>query len=269
MKVFICADMEGITTTATHDEVNPSGGLYGPHAKQVTEEVLACIEGAKKAGATKIVVKDAHGPALNIDPARMPSGVTLLRGKSGHPYAMAEGIDGTFDAAMFVGHHSAASRPGSPMSHTISGSLNYIKLNGVIAGEFLIYSYACAFEGVPTVFLSGDKMLCDDYKDLHPKLVTCTVKDGIGGMSINYSPEDTMKNLRELSEKALRQDLSDALIRLPDFFEVEFCFKSHAQAQRASYYPGVAKANDSTVSFKSECYFEILRAVQWIVRSTR
>jgi len=265
MKVFISADIEGVTTTTTWDETNASHPSYKLHAKQMTEEVLACIQGAKNAGATEIVVKDAHGPANNIDPTKMPSGVKLLRNKTGHPYVMVDGIDKTFDAAMFVGYHSAAGRTGNPLAHTYSGRCTYIKINDIIASEFLIYSYACALEGVPTVFLSGDKMLCHDSKDLHPKLITCDVKDGIGAMTINYSTEDTIKSIKELSEKALSQDLQNALINLPDNFKVEFCFKEHMYAERASYFPGVTKKDDYTVIFESDSLFEVLRTLKWIL----
>ena len=265
MKVFISADIEGITTTTVWNETNETHGSYGLHARQMTEETIACIQGAKKAGASEIMVKDAHGFAINIDPSRIPSGVSLLRGWTGHPYMMAEGIDQSFDAAMFVGYHSSAGRTGNPMSHTISGNCNFIKINGVIASEFLLYSYACALEKVPTVFLSGDRMLCEDFKNLHPKLVTCAVKDGIGAMTINYSPEDTVKKIRELSEKALSQDLTNALVKLPDSFEAEFYFKSHAHAEKVSYFPGVTRKNETTVLFRSGSFYEVLRTIKWII----
>ena len=265
MKIFISADIEGIATTTVWDETDSSHGSYPVHAKQMTDEVLACIEGAKNAGATEITVKDAHGDGTNIDPVMMPSGVTLLRGYTGHPYNMVDGIDKTYDAAMFVGYHSSAGRTGNPMSHIRSLRCNYVKINGVIASEFLVYSYACALEGVPSVFLSGDKMLCDDFKDLHPKLVTCAVKDGIGGMTINYSPDDVIKNIVLLSEKSLSQDLGAALVKLPSYFNVEFYYKDHSHAERASYFPGVTKKDDCIVTYQSECFYEVLRTMLWIV----
>lgn len=265
MKVFISADIEGITTTTVWDETNPSHAFYAPHAKQMTEEVLACIEGAKSAGAKEIFVKDAHGPGMNIDTTRMPSGVKLIRSYAGHPYLMVEGVDKTFDAALFVGYHSSAGRMGNPMSHTISGRHVLLKINGVITSEFMLYSYACALEGVPTVFLSGDKMLCDDFKDLHPKLITCTVKDGLGAMTVNYSTEDTLKSIKSLSEKALKQDLSNALPKLPDHFDVEVYFKEHQHTEKVSWYPGVTKKSDNVVTFSSDCFFEVLRTIKWII----
>jgi len=265
MKVFISADIEGITTTTVWEETDISHAAYPAHAKQMTEEVLACIEGAGKAGAKEFVIKDAHMTGTNIDPVRMPSGVTLLRNWSGHPYAMAEGIDKTFDAAMFIGYHSGASKTGNPMSHTMSGKLNYIKLNGMIASEFMLYSYACALEGVPTVFVSGDKMLCDDSVGLHPGLVVCPVKDGIGSLTKNYSTVDTLDKIRELSEKALNQNLNEALVKLPETFEVEICCKEHTRTENISWFPRVKRKNENTVTFRSNDFFEVLRTVKWIV----
>ncbi|MCL2362838.1 MAG: M55 family metallopeptidase [Defluviitaleaceae bacterium] len=266
MKIFISADIEGVTTTTSWDDCDNESGSYSLHATQMTDEVLACIQGAKNAGATQIVVKDAHDSATNIDPTRMPSGVSLLRKWSGHPYSMAEGVDKSFDAAMFIGYHSAAGRGGNPMAHTINGGGIYsIRINGKIASEFTIYSWACALEGVPTVFLSGDKTLCEDYKDLHPKLVTCAVKDGIGATTVNYSVEDTLKNITELSEQALKQNLKNALASLPKRFEIEVEYKKQALAYEATWYPGVTRKNDHTVTFESDNYFEVLRTIKWII----
>jgi len=266
MKVFISVDIEGITTTTAWAECDRDHASYALHVKQMTEEVLAVIAGAKAAGATEIVVRDAHASGRNIDPTRMPSGVTLIRGWNGHPYSMAYGVDGTFDAAMFVGYHTAAGRMGNPMSHTLSGAHTGLYINGVNASEFTLYSYAAALEGVPTVFLSGDEMLCEDSKELHPSLVTCAVKDGLGNMTINYSTEDTLKKLRELSEKALKQDLKNALVKLPEHFRAELYCKEHSHAQRASHFPGVTKVSDNVVAFESDSFYEILRTTMWVIR---
>jgi len=266
MKVFISADIEGVTTTTSWDDCDNESGSYSLHAAQMTDEVLACINGAKRAGASQIVVKDAHDLATNIDPTRMPEGVSIIRNWSGHPYSMAEGIDSSFDAAMFVGYHSAAGKSGNPMAHTISGgSVFCIKINEEIVSEFTLYSWACALEGIPTVFLSGDKRLCEDSKDLHPKLITCPVKDSIGATTINYSTQDTLKNIASLSEYALTQDLTNALASLPKQFFVEVEYKKNTSAYEASWFPGVVRKNDHTVSFETDSYFEVLRTIKWIV----
>ena len=265
MKVFISADIEGITTTTTHEECNPTSLLYPPHAKQMTEEVLAVVEGAFAAGATEIVIKDAHGPAMNIDPTRMPENVILQRGWTGHPYMMVDGVNNTFDAAMFVGYHSAAGKPGNALSHTFSGKAAYIKLNGRFASEFMIYSWACALEGVPCVFLAGDKMLCEDEAELHPNLISVATKDGLGSLTRNYSAITTLKSLKEKSALALKQDLAAAKITLPESFELEVFFKDQTHAETVSHFPGVVKASSNIITYKSTQYLEVLRTLKWIL----
>ena len=264
MKVFISADIEGVTTIARWEESESKNASYQKHADQMTNEVLAACEGAIAAGADKIVVKDAHGSGCNIDPMRLPKRVTLIRGWSYCPELMAEGIDKSFDAAMFIGYHSAAGRCGNPMSHTLTGSHTGIFINGRRASEFMLYSWAAALCGVPTVLLAGDKMLCDDYADLHPALYTVAVKDGIGGAVFCRSTEETLPEIRAKSEQALRQDLGAAKIALPDSFEVKIHYNEHNQAEKASHFCDVQKAGDNTVAFCRKDYYEVLRTLMWI-----
>lgn len=98
MKLFISADIEGCAGVALTDETHKKESVYQRFAEEMTEEVVAACEAAHEAGADEIVVKDGHGDASNIDPLKMPEYVTLIRGKSGHPYNMMYGID----AAMTV-----------------------------------------------------------------------------------------------------------------------------------------------------------------------
>jgi len=264
MKVFISADIEGCTTTTFWDETDPKKPEHALYAQRMTEEVLAACEGANAAGATEIIVRDAHNFGNNIDICKLPENVKIIRGWSEHPYSMVEGIDDSFDAAIFIGYHSAGSRSGNPLAHTYSQRNIYVKLNGVIASEFMLYSYAALLEGVPTVFLSGDKMLCEDSKGLHPGLITCTVKEGIGGRTLNYHPANTLKEIKAKVELALRQDLKDSLGKLPEEFELEVCYRKPEEAERFSYYPGVRKISDNTLVYQSKDYFEVLRTFNFI-----
>jgi D-amino peptidase len=267
MKVFISCDIEGITTTTTWDETctQTQPSIAGPCAQQMTLEVKAACEGAIAAGASYILVKDAHETATNIDISQLPACVEVIRGWSGHPYSMATGIDNSFDAAMFVGYHSAAGRSGNPLSHTMSRSPFYVKLNGVKCSEFRLYSLACALEGVPTVFLSGDKMLCDDEASLHPLLKTVAVKDGCGGMTKSLTPAASLQKIREHSELALRQNLAQALCTLPAEFEFEVCYKEHKKAAAMAWFPGFERLDDNTIRMRTQDYFEVLRAAQFVL----
>ena len=265
MKVFISADIEGVTTSCRWEETDSGHGSYHLHAEQMTKEVLAACEGAIAAGADEIWVRDGHGGGNNIDPTRLPKEVTLVRGWSNCPDFMVEGINDSFDAAMFIGYHSAAGRCGNPMSHTMSGRHTGIIINGRRASEFMIYSMAAARHGVPTVLLTGDRMLCEDYRDLHPALFTVPVKDGIGGAAFCRSVAATIPEIRAKSEQSLRQNLGAAKITLPDAFEVEVHYKEHIQAEKVSHFPGVKKISDNIVSFYRDDFYEVLRTLLWII----
>lgn len=265
MKVFISVDMEGITSTTKWDECDPSQKDYAYHAEQMTKEVVAACEGAIAAGADEIVIRDAHGPATNIDITKLPECAKLIRGWSGHPYSMVEGIDNTFDAAMFIGYHSAAGRPGNPMSHTFTSRSLNIKINEEYGSEFLLFSYAAAYEGVPTVLLTGDKMICEDSKKLHPGLHTVAVKDGIGSSTLNLSTKKSLKLIRESAESSLKQDLNKAKIELPKNFRVEIRFKEHTYAHKMFYYPGMEKVDSNTLLFNTDDYFEVLRMAYFLL----
>ncbi|MCL2873568.1 MAG: M55 family metallopeptidase [Defluviitaleaceae bacterium] len=264
MKVFISVDIEGIATTTTFDECEISNPIYKAHSEQMTKETIAACEAARAAGADEVFVRDAHHYAINIDQQQLPEYVTTIRGWNGHPYSMVYGIDKSFDAAMFIGYHSAASRKGNPMSHTNNPNNIYIKLNGEFCSEFTLFSYACALEGVPSVFLAGDKDLCEVSKNLHPNLVTCPVKDGLGGITVNYNPSLAIKQIRKLAEQALKQDLKNALTTLPKHFTLEVCYKEQKTAESMSHYPGIIKADDNILRFESSDFYEVLRAIKFI-----
>lgn len=260
MKLFISADIEGVATTTTWGETDPSRPEYRASAEQMTREVCAACEGAFHAGATEIVVRDAHDLGTNIDPLALPEGVKLLRGWSGHPYFMVYGLDKSFDAALFIGYHSAASQGGSPLSHTNTRDFQSVKINGRAASEFQIYSWAALLEGVPSVFLSGDRALCEDSWCLHPSLVTCAVKEGVGGSTLSLHPKDAADAVRDGVQRALGQNLSSALGTLPEEFQLELRYKDPVRAERFSFYPGAKLAAGDTVTFYTRDYFEVLRA---------
>ena len=95
--------------------VDNAGDVPQPECAPSTGKTVAVIGGgvgcaiaypeakaAHEAGADEIVVKDGHGDASNIDPLKMPEYVTLIRGKSGHPYNMMYGIDDSYDGVLYL-----------------------------------------------------------------------------------------------------------------------------------------------------------------------
>ena len=267
MKVFITCDIEGITTTTRWDEVDITNHAdkTGPHAQQMTREVVAACEGAIAAGADYILVNDAHDWGTNIDITQLPDCCEVIRSWSGHPYDMVDGCQEGFDAAVFLGCHAPAGHPGNPLSHTMTRNPFWMKLNGRLCSEFHLYSWAAATEGVPTVFLQGDRALCEMSGDLHPKLQTLAVKDGKGACTRSIAPNLAVRLTREGVQKALSQDLTGALVKLPEHFVFEVCYKEHPQAMKMSYFPGFEKVDDHTIRLETNNIFDIVTACKFIL----
>ena len=134
---------------------------------------MAACEGALAAGATQIVVRDAHGSGRNILQEQLPKQAQLIRGWSGHPFAMVQELDSSFDAVCMVGYHGPASHPNNPLSHTNTTRWNKITLNGLDLPEYLSHAHCAALEGVPVVFLSGDTGICEIARSTNPQIHTC------------------------------------------------------------------------------------------------
>ncbi|OPJ63060.1 M55 family metallopeptidase [Clostridium oryzae] len=266
MKIYISADIEGITGTTSWSETEKSlPNDYDIFADQMTNEVKAACDGAIKAGAADIFVKDAHDTGRNIKHDKLPEIAKLMRGWSGHPFSMVSGLDESFDAAIFIGYHSGGYTGGNPLAHTMNNSdVSYIKMNGEYTSEFLIHAYAAATVGVPVVFVSGDADLSREIKKVNSNIETLAVKECSGGASISIHPDKAISMTEKLVTNALSKDLSKCLLKLPEEFEIEIAYRDPAKASRLSYYPGVKQLSGNILYYKTENYFEVLRMFNFL-----
>jgi len=265
MKLFISADIEGTAGIVSWPETDPESKYHEYFANEMTEEVRCACEGAITAGAHEILVKDAHDAARNINPAKLPEMVKIMRGWTRGPASMMGGLDTGFDAAAMVGYHSACSTNGNPLSHTMNTQNESILLNGKIMSEFMMNAYTAAYYKVPVIFVSGDKMLCENAKELIPKITTVAVSEGLGNASISIHPTVAQKTIKEGIYRALKVDASECLLELPKRFETTVQFHEHFKAYRASFYPGAKADGMKKVVFAADDYFDVLRFFMFIL----
>lgn len=259
MKVYITADIEGITGAAHWDETDKKNPDYSEFREQMTAEVAAACEGALSAGATEVWVKDAHWTGRNIIPSKLPRETRIVREWSGHPFAMMQELDGTFAAALMIGYHSRAGSNASPLAHTMTGNVTYVTINDRYASEFLISAYTAGLVRVPVVFVSGDAGICQEAQELIPNLGAVAVKHGIGNSTVSIHPHLAIERIRAEVETALKGDLSRCCVPLPDHFAVEIRYKNHTDAYHVSFFPGASLKEPHTVQFEADDYFEVLR----------
>lgn len=259
MKIFISADIEGVSGIVDWDEATRSKPDYPRYSDEMSKEVQAACEGANNAGANEIWIKDAHGVGRNIDHSKLPTNTKLIRAFSGHPFCMMQELDSTFDAVLMVGYHSFAGSEGSPLAHTLETELSYIKINGDFASEFLINAYTAAYVGVPVAFVSGDVELCAHVNAINAEINTVGLNKGIGNSVVATHPEVAYGKIKSGAEECLRKNLKNCVLKLPENFHVELSYLSHLKAYKASFYPGMKKLTATNLEFDSNDYFEVLR----------
>lgn len=265
MKIFISADIEGVTGVTHWNETEKNKPDHNDFAHQMTLEVKAACEGAIEAGVEEILIKDAHDSGRNIEHNLLPKNTKLIRGWSGGTYSMVQGLDESFDALLYIGYHSAAGKDTNPLSHTMDSSLDYIKLNGEYVSEFLIHSYIASCLDIPVVFLSGDLGLCEEVNKIDSNIVTVPVKEGVGNSTISIHPELALDLIKIGVKEALTKDLSIYKIKLPETFELEVKYRDHMTAFRLSNYPGAELVEPKVVKFYHDDYMEVIRAMRFLV----
>ncbi|NUR96223.1 MAG: peptidase M55, partial [Kribbellaceae bacterium] len=107
MKVYVSADMEGVSGVVDAEDVQPPGRDYERSRVLMTEDVNAAVRGAYAAGATDVLVNDAHGPMRNLLPDLLDPRARLIKGRP-KPMGMIEGLTPEYDAALCIGYHARA-----------------------------------------------------------------------------------------------------------------------------------------------------------------
>lgn len=264
-KLFISADIEGTAGIAHWDETEYGKKDYDYFRRQMTREVAAACEGAVAAGYGDLLVKDAHNDCRNIIPTELPEQARIFRASAKHPLIMMAGLDESFDGVVFTGYHSAAEMPTNPLSHTMNGRNNHIKINGTIASELMLNSLSAAMLGVPVFCVTGDLGLCQWIQSVNPSICVVPVSEGRANGSISIHPHVAVKRIREAVEQAVQLPKDKCMFPLPEHFTVEINFKQHFDAASASWYPGCMQTGVRTVKYEADDYMDVLKFIYWVL----
>lgn len=162
VKVYVLMDIEGIAGVVHGDEGSKGNPEYERARRLMTAEASAVVAGIFEANPeASVTVVDSHGPYRNIIPEELDERATLSRGKPRH-FGMMDGIDDGYDLAMFVGVHGSAGAGSSVLSHTFTGHLFDVKVNGVSYGELGLNAAMAGAFGVPVMLVAGDQVVEDD-----------------------------------------------------------------------------------------------------------
>jgi D-amino peptidase len=265
LKIYISADMEGIAGVVSPEQLGPTGFEYQRAREWMTAEVLAAIQGARDAGATEIVLSDSHGNGQNLLIDRLPSDIVVIRSWP-RPLMMMEGIDSTFDAAVFIGYHSATTNTTGVRAHTISSArLAAVFLNGTAMPEAGINAAIAGHFGVPVVMISGDDAAVHEAQSLIGPMEGAEVKRAISFHSAaTLTPEAAQSMIRQRVRSGIdrRRELRPWSMRAP--IELDITFKSYRPAEMLAYLPIVVRRDAHSVRYTARDMIAISKFIEFV-----
>jgi D-amino peptidase len=262
-KIYISADIEGVSGIADMSESVMGKPGYEEFRNRMTAEVKAACEGALAAGVESIIVKDAHDSARNIHHIDLPREVELIRGWGGQKSMMVQGINNSFDGIIYIGYHASASSGGNPLAHSMSLGIHSITVNGLPGSEFLLHSWLSAARGVPSIFISGDELICRQAEGLFPEIKSVSTGVASGGSIQARHPLLVQDEIREQVEFACKQGAGIPI--LADEFVLQIVFRSAQLALRNSQYPGVILTDPHTINFTCSDIEDIMRVMLFMI----
>src|ERR1700716_56659 len=120
------------------------------------------------------------------------------------PLYMMQGLDGSFDAVMFVSYHGSVGAPAG-LSHTYNPrAVIEARLDGAVTGEAGINALVAAHYGVPVVLVTGDRCACEETAALIPGIHAAVVKEPVSRIAAHsLHPSRACALIRETAEKAV------------------------------------------------------------------
>jgi D-amino peptidase len=260
MKVFISSDMEGTSGVTGPEDVDPRKEPYKRFQKVMTGDVNAAIEGALLAGADEILVNDSHNGMRNILIEELNPKAQLISGFT-KPLCMMEGIDRSFDVAIFTGYHARVGTAAAVMNHTIFGKeISDVWINDVLVGETGINAGLAGYFGVPVGAVAGDDKVTKEAKAFLGDIETAAVKEGIDRFVAKcLSLEQSRALIKNAAKRAVerRKEFKPLKFSSPVKFKVRFA--STAEAAAASVLPIVTREEPRIVSITYNDYLEAFR----------
>jgi len=264
LRVFISVDMEGIGGIGTPAMTNGNGKDYALGRKFMTDEVNAVIGAIFQRGPAEILVNDSHGDMQNLLHAELDPRVSYIQGAV-KPLGMVEGLDSTYDGAIFIGYHSRAGTPNGFLAHTGSGAVKGLWLNDVEAGEGELNATFAASVGVPVLVASGDSAFVEQF--------TRTVRTQ--GVATKHAI--TPQSARLLHPQVVRDRLVAATRRALDArpakptpiatpIRVRLRLSDVTVAQILQAIPGVKQTDGYTVEFTARSMPEAYRLIRLMYR---
>jgi D-amino peptidase len=266
LKIYISADMEGVVGAVTDAQLGPEGFEYERFREFMTAEVNAAIDAAREAGATEILVSDSHGNGQNLLLEKLPDDVMVVRSWP-RPLAMMEGIDETFDGAIFLGYHTSTTNTRGVRAHTVSSAnLTAVRLNGIAVPEAGFNAAIAGHFGVPVIMISGDDAIVEEARSFLGEVEGAVVKWALSFHSARtLTPEAGYEVIRGKVKAAIGRIGDFEPYRLAPPIELEVSLKHYRPVELLGYLPMVERVDSHTVRFVGKDMVEVSKFLEFML----
>lgn len=251
VRVFVTVDIEGVAGVAHPSEGSPGNPEYERARRLMTAEASAVVDGIFHVDSNaEVTVADVHGPYRNLIPEELDERATLLRGKPRH-YGMMDGVGEGYDLAMFVGVHGRAGSGESVLSHTFTGTILDVTVNGRPMGELGLNAAMAGAFGVPVVLVAGDQSVEAEARDLlGDGPVVVTLKHSRAHLAAeSVHPNTARRMLQASAALAVRERSTVAPLVVATPVEVVVSLARPALADLVAMLDDVERLDGRTVRF--------------------
>lgn len=259
MKIYIIADMEGISGIRRPQQVDPGDPDYiSTGRKFLTGDVNAAVAGAFEGGATEVLVCDWHGGGYHILLDELDPRAQVER--TVHNRNMLAGLDESFAGLFCVGFHAMAGTIRAFQDHTMVGAqwYNYY-VNGRKTGECGMAAIWAGHWGASVLMVTGDTAACAEAREfLGPDAVTVPVKEGLTrSIARVIQPARAQEMIREGARKAMSLvgKIPPYKIDLPATIRLELTRSDYADAHDGK--PGITRLDARTVEMVVDSALDI------------
>jgi D-amino peptidase len=251
MRVFVTVDIEGIAGVVHSEEGARGNPEYERARRLMTAEANAVVAGIFDADPqAQVTVADVHGPYRNMIPEDLDERATFSRGKP-KLFGMVDGIDRGYDLAMFVGVHGRAGAGMAVLSHTFTGTILDVAVNGKPMGELGLNAALAGAYGVPVALVAGDQAVAEEARDLFGAgVVAITVKESRAHLAAeSLHPKVARAKLREAATRVVRERPAVQPLRVRAPVEVEVVLARPVYADLVAMIDGVERVDGRTIRF--------------------
>ena len=265
LKVFISVDIEGIGGVGTPQMTRSDGKDYAVSRRLATDEVNAVVAAVLQQGAAEVLVNDSHGDMQNLLHTELDPRVTYIQGAV-KPVGMVEGLDSTFDAAIFLGYHSRAGTPDGFLAHTGTGSVKGMWINDREVGEGELNAAYAGALGVPVILASGDSAFVAQFgQTVRAELVS--TKTAVTGQAARLiHPKVVQQRLGDATRRALARAATATPMDVGNPVRVRIRFADPTLAQILEAIPGVQRVDGYTVGFTAGSMAEAYPLIRLMYR---